>query len=492
MLYIPLSRLSSGEVAIHKAALTVSDFDYRTGEATRIKCYDTSVRGYLGVPRAYGLKLADTQAYVDATVYPNTDKYDYRFSLIRNAIQPRDDAQRVFMQKLLAACTANTHVDVLANADTGTGKTVTALWLAAQLGVPTLVTVPRERLLEQWLGSVREKNGMRYFFGTDFVNKHVGIIRQDVCNYRNKLICVAMAPSLSSRKYAEEFYDYFGLVIHDEVHMLSAPCASSVFMQFPASKILGLTATNKKGARARISDLYLGSPKVVSKQSSLTPIVYRYEYTEHRGSAFYHEAAATRWLVSNPKRNRMLANLIYNKGYKRGRHVLVLSDDVKQLQILYDMFRNAGVPVNELGLYVGEVYRTHNGKFTSKKEKVSKHEYDRIAKEARIIFATYGIFSVGVDIKRLDMGVEASPRSDLVQAIGRVIRAMDNKPQPEWYTITDMIYLPTKSFEPPKLYAKWVNQARKRIDSYKKQKANIINVRVSHDNKETSFKKKDS
>ncbi len=477
MLYIPLSTLTPEAERAIKAQLLVRDYDYKTGVEKTIRCYCTKVRGYLGVPRAFGKTIQDT-TYSDSTSKPNPLEYEYVFSKIKDKIQPRDTQQQKFMSDLLHACQSADTVECLTNASTGAGKTVTALWLAAQLGVPTLITVPRERLKEQWLGSVKEKNGMRYFFGPDFVQKHVGIIQQNLCSYKGKAICIAMAPSLASREYPDDFYRYFGLVIHDEVHMLSAPNASEVFKQFAASKLVGLTATNKKGALAKICEVYLGQPKVISTQETLRPNVYRYDWRAHAPRPFYSDSAALRWLCHNTARNKFLANLIYAKGYKQGRNCVVFSDDVKQLQILHQMFLDVGVPAKDLGLYVGEKYKVGRNKFLNKKEKIPKHEYERIAAEAKIIFATYAIFGVGVDIKRLDTGFEASPRTDLVQPIGRITREMPGKPTPEWYTITDHVHVTTQGNMAPKLYTKWVRQAMARLDSYKKQKATVLNVRV--------------
>lgn len=58
-----------------------------------------------------------------------------------------------------------------------------------------------------------------------------------------------------------------------------------------------------------------------------------------------------------------------------------------------------------------------------------------------MFFATYGVFEAGNDIARLDLGVEASPRADQRQPIGRILRDHDGKEQPEWYSIVDNITL---------------------------------------------------
>ena len=69
----------------------------------------------------------------------------------------------------------------------------------------------------------------------------------------------------------------------------------------------------------------------------------------------------------------------------------------------------------------------------------SQHELDNITHSCQIIFATYEIFSKGVDVPRLDMGVEALPSGNVKQPAGRILRISDGKETPEWYAIHDTI-----------------------------------------------------
>lgn len=42
-----------------------------------------------------------------------------------------------------------------------------------------------------------------------------------------------------------------------------------------------------------------------------------------------------------------------------------------------------------------------------------------------------------VDIPRLNAGIDATPRSDAIQLIGRIRRPYPDKKKPLWYTIVD-------------------------------------------------------
>jgi hypothetical protein len=69
----------------------------------------------------------------------------------------------------------------------------------------------------------------------------------------------------------------------------------------------------------------------------------------------------------------------------------------------------------------------------------SQNELDHITNSCQIIFATYQIFSKGVDVPRLDMGVEALPSGNVLQPVGRILRLSPDKPTPEWYAIDDRV-----------------------------------------------------
>ena len=61
-----------------------------------------------------------------------------------------------------------------------------------------------------------------------------------------------------------------------------------------------------------------------------------------------------------------------------------------------------------------------------------------VRENARVIFSTYGMGKDAVDIPRLDAGIDATPRADGTQAIGRIRRPMVGKKRPVWFTIRDL------------------------------------------------------
>lgn len=89
----------------------------------------------------------------------------------------------------------------------GSGKTVCSCAVIARMQIPTLVIVHKEFLMNQW----RER------LAQFLPEAAIGVVQQDVCDYRGKSVVVGMVHSLIGGKYGEHFYeDAFGLVIVDE------------------------------------------------------------------------------------------------------------------------------------------------------------------------------------------------------------------------------------------------------------------------------------
>jgi hypothetical protein len=99
------------------------------------------------------------------------------------------------------------------------------------------------------------------------------------------------------------------------------------------------------------------------------------------------------------------------------------------------MLIRAGVPSEAIGTIAGEIYDP-----TEKtRRKTKEAEEERVKSDARfeIVLATYGKAKEGLNIPRLDWGIDLTPRADGVQMIGRIRRFVEGKPTPIWVTILD-------------------------------------------------------
>jgi superfamily II DNA or RNA helicase len=487
------TRLLEGRVKLselHKQ-LTAIHFDPETAVSTPVRMY-RETKDSIILPRHFARKYFPDlwRRAIDRTVKP------VRHMSMPIRIKPRDSGQQEFLNQLVALVNDNVIIDGLAVATTGSGKTASACMLQAELQIPTmLVIVHTNRLKEGWLGNDKEKKGLRFFYGDQWVADNVGVVQQRLSDYKGKRIVIAMGPSLVSRQYDPEFYSLFSLVIIDEAHKFAAPMLNKVLGMFPACARIGLTATPKTGEMGKITDAHSGKPVIISSQEVMRPKVYVIKFAEQvnyrdlNGDPLESRNALISALARNPRRQDMLANIIYWRGYMRGKQCLGLSDRTDQLINLKKRLIELGANPDDIGIYVGK-HKTGKKKLTGKliagdsmlhlralpgfatKAKAeeyvtsriaelaqqagvrrdnvivqykiqnemiapTKAEYEHMERSVPILLATYGVFDTGIDVKRLDYGMELSPRGDVKQATGRTLRIDRGKATPEWYTVTD-------------------------------------------------------
>jgi superfamily II DNA or RNA helicase len=437
--YVPKSFFTDAQVAAFEKELTVEirEGQGATAEVYNINCLDSvTKKNFYGFPRAWALERFKGKKFINLTKTGNhyTDMQE------NCKVTPRDKSQANFMSDLLKTVSNKEVVDYVANASTGSGKSISATWLSCQISAPTLIIIPWDNLQRQWYGEEGKPNGLMLVFGKDWVEKNVGKVQQDICDYKGKRFVLGSLSSLARRDYGEDFYNYFGHIVLDELHRAAAPQMCKVLTKFPAFKRGGFTATNKSGNAGKLVEFHLGKPKVISQQEMLKPIVYDLKYFEVANINMYNDAIMKTSISNLRNRNSLLVDII-ESAYKRDRNIVGLSDRIKQLQIIEKNLIKRGVPKEMIGIYAGEKYIVEptTGHITDQKYKVKQEELARILKECKIILATYGIFSTGMDVPHLDVGVECTPRVDLKQSIGRIVRLKEGKPTPEWYTITDDI-----------------------------------------------------
>ena len=112
------------------------------------------------------------------------------------------------------------------------------------------------------------------------------------------------------------------------------------------------------------------------------------------------------------QRNRLITETI-DKCLSAGRNVLVLTDRREHSKFFIDHYGE------KAGLYIGGM---------------SRDELDESSKK-QLIIGTFSLAQEGLDIPKLDTAVFASPKSDVVQASGRILRSKGR--QPIIYDIVD-------------------------------------------------------
>lgn len=442
---LPLSALADPD-AVRKAQ-THRYLPLGETDAVEVKAYKEDSQ-YLYVPRQYGLSLCQRMGI----------PYEDRTSRGCALSFPRCPSPRPYQVGPLSDIEENSrsYFDFVFRARTGFGKTISSLIVAQRLGMSTLIVVDQTNLKDQWVDALVTMFGLSV--------KDIGILQGKTLEPRP--VTVAMIHTLSQKTLPKEVYDYFGFVIVDEVHTAGAPTFSSVLSQFSATFRLGISATPKRrdGLQKLLED-NLGPVRV-------------YVADEHSNSSVYvryHDSVYSWYANSSPKAGRYLTEIAEDGSrnlcvasealwlYQSGRDTLVLSDRIEQLVHLRNLCYYLGVPDEDMGVYTGQhplygyekqvtpprrpphlVKNDETGeyeycpvelKLISKK--TPKRELQRVKDSASLIFATYQMFSKGMDVPRLAAGVDATPRSQAEQVHGRILREVKGKQLPIWVTVAD-------------------------------------------------------
>lgn len=333
-----------------------------------------------------------------------------------SSITPRSEEQAEGIRALAST------TDGILEAGTGKGKTVMALAAVAKVGVTTLVLVHTTALLDQWSERIET-----------FLNEEAGIVQGDTCDYKGRKIVIGMIQSIISKRYPDDFYTYFGLVISDEVHRVSAPTWSKAIGLFPAKRRWGLTATPERSdGLETIFHAHIGpivhTIKGVDVKPEILPV-----YTDFYLNLGQDSHVRNKWtgdiqiaklltvLSEDVERNKLLVKLILQAATKE-RNMIVLGDRVKQLEWLKKVvdhnlkrLRHEDVLT---AMYIGST---------------SREDRAWAEKNAQVIFATYPIAKEGLDIPRLDTEIFATPTANeitLSQSVGRLTRKQEGKKQP--------------------------------------------------------------
>jgi len=380
--------------------------------------------GELWVPRALAEKYKKKGKKIEDCMCDGYE-VDFRSRIRLGPNEERKEEQKPFVEKLTEA--VRNSYGAIGQAEAGFGKTVCALEVAARLGRTTAVLVHKEFLMNQWAERISEC--------FDIDESEIGFVQQDRCEYRGKKIVMIMVQSLLARKYPKDLFDYFGTVIVDEVHRFGAVEFRKAITMFPARYRLGVTATPRRSdGLEKVFLWHIGDIAVVGAKRKLKPRIIMVrtnvvpsDLEMKRMRDFRGEITLSKvvnWLVTSERRNRLIVQLLL-KALDAGRKVLVLSSRREHLNVLRHMLRTevgkAGKQYST-GLYVGGM--------TDEERSVSATK--------DCIFGTYQMAAEGLDIPDLDTLFLTTPKGDIEQSVGRILRTVDGKKEPVVVDFVDM------------------------------------------------------
>lgn len=301
----------------------------------------------------------------------------------------------------------------------GFGKTVVAINVACTLRVKTLVIVHKGVVLAQW----RER------IAAFVPGARIGAIQGANVDVADKHFVIGMLQSLSMRNYDHEVLDGFDLVIIDAVHHTGAAVFSKALGRLCAPYSLGLSATpERKDGLTEVIHWHLsGVCFEVQRKEQVGTIVEKIHYEQPA----YKEPAPTfrngqlalcrmtDELCNDTARNSLLFAKVLELVHKEGRNILIMSDRRSHCNLLHDSLVERGA---NAGLFLGGTKQSL---------------LDTVAESCQVIIGTYAIAAEGLDIPKLNTLVMATPKTDVRQTVGRILRGSGSEVCPKVIDFVD-------------------------------------------------------
>ncbi len=394
---IKKNELSIQELKEIKKDLTVNPFvvgDFGNGAEKRFSLYMESPNS-LYIPRFYGN---------DKFGFPTENKLDEGESIHLKFNGNLRSEQEPIIKLYKKACEEKG--GGLISLKCGGGKTVLALYIIAILQKKTIVVVHKDFLMTQWRDRIKQF----------LPEAKIGKIQQSTIDIENKDIVLAMVQSLSQKEYDSNVFSSFGLAIFDECHHLGAEVFSKSMSKVASKYMLGLSATpDRKDGLRKVFEWFIGPMVYSSKKEKQKDYIETrlYEYYDEdpiysKIELLYNKKPCMPRMINNISdhlpRNLFINNILRCE-YEKGRKILVLGDRREYLNRT-QKWCNENISKDVAGQYVGGM----------------KPSELRDSQEKDIILGTFSMASEGMDIPKLNTIILASPKSDVVQSVGRILR----------------------------------------------------------------------
>lgn len=241
----------------------------------------------------------------------------------------------------------------------------------------------------------------------------------------------------------EDNHNFFanGILVHN-CHRLGAREFNKSLAVFPAKYKLALTATAGRADGCwTLVENYFGAVCCLAENDSMETHVYPiYSDFPLPGWATELEVASwIKWLTNLSPRNKIIADTA-KELYRQGRKLVIMSDSVRHLHTLQKELIARGIPEKEIAFYTGFIYAKGYEKLKKPKKisiAPSAHAVIRSSNKLRVVLGTYAQMKEAVNIPWLDAGIDATPKADGIQMVGRIRRRRPGKKIPCWFTIVD-------------------------------------------------------
>ena len=298
----------------------------------------------------------------------------------------------------------------------GRGKTVMALKIISLIQKKTLIIVHKEFLMNQWIDRAAE-----FLPGA-----RIGKIQGPVFDVEGKDIVIGMLQTLYDRALPENAFDCFGLTIIDEVHRIGSEQFSKTLLRVVSPNMLGISATvDRKDKLTCVLYMFIGPKIYTEERKDEDPVCVRaVEYiasdpqfneteTDFRGQTKY-STMISKLCEFGPRSDfivKIMSDLfIESQANNNEAQIMVLAHNRSLLKYFYEAITHKGFAT--VGYYVGGM------------KQVDLQETE----DKQIVLATYAMAAEALDIKSLSILVMASPKTDITQSVGRILRVRHDNP----------------------------------------------------------------
>ena len=324
---------------------------------------------------------------------------------------PFQGTLRDYQQDVVKAYT-NSHSGGLITLGCGQGKTVIGLNIVSVMKKKTLIIVHKEFLLNQWIERIQQY----------LPSARVGRIQGPIVDVDDKDIVIGMLQSLSMKDYPDSVFASFGLLLIDEVHHIGSEVFSQSLFKIVTKYTLGLSATmDRKDGTTFVFKMFLGDIiyRMVSKKQrhvQVRQIVYEskdpdFEKVEYdfRGNPAFSTMISK--LCDYTPRSDFILRVIRDMFVENPeQQIMVIAHNKNVLTYIHDAIQASRFAT--VGYYVGGM------KESALKQTESK----------QVVIATYSMAAEALDIKTLCTILMVSPKTDIEQSIGRILRSDHEQP----------------------------------------------------------------
>ena len=299
--------------------------------------------------------------------------------------------------------------DGILSLHTGGGKTVCALYIASQLKLPTLVIVHNSFLRDQW------EERVKMFLP----NARIGRIQGDLCELDGKDVIIAMLQTLSMKSIPIVTFRPLGLVIVDECHHIASEVFVQALPKVTSKYMLGLSATpSRKDGLMFVANWFLGPLLYTSdtgdkEDRGVHVEVYEYKNEDPVFNEILYNAQGVMF-------TSLMVNKLADCGVRTKWLVDILTDVLddepqRQVLVLTDRVQHT----KDLLAALPEELRGRSAILSTDVKAAARAEF---CATKTVLLATYAMCKEGFDVPTLNTLVMATPRPDVDQIVGRILR----------------------------------------------------------------------